>query len=128
MSDPAGDVHRCRVATDEGTVVSASVSIDDSKAALLCGIPCVTHQRGVLHLPGTSSVIGMVLVALQVCLCATCRVGAVLTEHDSCLQAAFREGWSSSLMSAYYPLLLSGSSLVVCFWAEVSRALLCSNS
>jgi hypothetical protein len=23
-------------------------------------------------------------------------------------------------MSAYYPLLLSGSSLVVCFWAEVS--------
>ncbi|XP_063238059.1 uncharacterized protein LOC134539731 isoform X2 [Bacillus rossius redtenbacheri] len=33
--------------------------------------------------------------------------------------AAFQEGWSSSLMSAYYPLLLSGSSLVVCFWAEV---------
>jgi len=29
-------------------------------------------------------------------------------------------GWSSSLMSAYYPLLLSGSSLIVCFWAEVS--------
>jgi hypothetical protein len=23
-------------------------------------------------------------------------------------------------MSAYYPLMLSGSSLVVCFWAEVS--------
>jgi hypothetical protein len=35
-------------------------------------------------------------------------------------QAAFEEGWSSSLMSAYYPLLLSGSSLVVCFWAEAS--------
>ncbi|PSN51653.1 hypothetical protein C0J52_09450 [Blattella germanica] len=33
--------------------------------------------------------------------------------------AAFEEGWSSSLMSAYYPLVLSGSSLVVCFWAEV---------
>nr|CAD7407806.1 unnamed protein product [Timema cristinae] len=33
--------------------------------------------------------------------------------------AAFQEGWSSSLMSAYYPLLLSGSSLIVCFWAEV---------
>jgi len=26
---------------------------------------------------------------------------------------------SASLMSAYYPVLLSGSSLVVCFWAEV---------
>lgn len=26
---------------------------------------------------------------------------------------------ASSLMSAYYPVLLSGSSLIVCFWAEV---------
>ncbi|XP_076352028.1 uncharacterized protein LOC143247595 [Tachypleus tridentatus] len=26
--------------------------------------------------------------------------------------------WTSSLLSAYYPVLLSGSSLVVCFWAE----------
>lgn len=27
--------------------------------------------------------------------------------------------WASSLMSAYYPVLLTGSSLIVCFWAEV---------
>lgn len=27
--------------------------------------------------------------------------------------------WTSSLLSAYYPLLLTGSSLIVCFWAEV---------
>ncbi|XP_054156459.1 uncharacterized protein LOC128954879 [Oppia nitens] len=27
--------------------------------------------------------------------------------------------WAESLMSAYYPVVLSGSSLVVCFWAEV---------
>ncbi|XP_072948266.1 uncharacterized protein [Epargyreus clarus] len=33
--------------------------------------------------------------------------------------SAFREGWTTSLLSAYYPLLLSGSSLIVCFWAEV---------
>ncbi|CAL7944380.1 unnamed protein product [Xylocopa violacea] len=32
---------------------------------------------------------------------------------------AFKEGWSRSLLSAYYPLVLSGSSLIVCFWAEV---------
>ncbi|XP_044265309.1 uncharacterized protein LOC123011759 [Tribolium madens] len=32
---------------------------------------------------------------------------------------AFEEGWSSSLMSSYYPLLMSSSSLIVCFWAEV---------
>ena len=32
--------------------------------------------------------------------------------------------WAESLMSAYYPVLLSGSSLVVCFWAEVSSLLI----
>ncbi|CAH2057055.1 unnamed protein product, partial [Iphiclides podalirius] len=33
--------------------------------------------------------------------------------------SAFQEGWATTLLSAYYPLLLSGSSLIVCFWAEV---------
>ncbi|XP_052744168.1 uncharacterized protein LOC112050265 [Bicyclus anynana] len=32
---------------------------------------------------------------------------------------AFHEGWATSLLSAYYPLMMSGSSLIVCFWAEV---------
>lgn len=27
--------------------------------------------------------------------------------------------WTESLISAYYPILMSGSSLLVCFWAEV---------
>jgi len=27
--------------------------------------------------------------------------------------------WSSSMLSAYYPVLLTGASLIVCFWAEV---------
>ena len=27
--------------------------------------------------------------------------------------------WAESLMSAYYPILMSGCGLVVCFWAEV---------
>lgn len=31
----------------------------------------------------------------------------------------FDDGWSHGIMSAYYPLLLSGSSLIVCFWAEI---------
>ncbi|KAG6439165.1 hypothetical protein O3G_MSEX000543, partial [Manduca sexta] len=37
-----------------------------------------------------------------------------------CPQSAFQDGWATSLLSAYYPLLMSGSSLIVCFWAEVS--------
>lgn len=32
--------------------------------------------------------------------------------------------WASYLRSAYYPLMLSGSSLLVCFWAEVCAKLL----
>ncbi|XP_075238592.1 uncharacterized protein LOC142334452 isoform X2 [Lycorma delicatula] len=40
--------------------------------------------------------------------------------NGSCIcEASMEYRWSSSLMSAYYPLLLSGSSLIVCFWAEV---------
>ena len=34
------------------------------------------------------------------------------------LQTAFKISLSKSLLSAYYPLILSGSSLIVCFWAE----------
>lgn len=29
-------------------------------------------------------------------------------------------GWAESLMSAYYPIVMSGCGLVVCFWAEVN--------
>ncbi|XP_032778875.2 uncharacterized protein LOC116917499 isoform X1 [Daphnia magna] len=32
---------------------------------------------------------------------------------------ATTDEWSSSLLSAYYPVLLTGASLIVCFWAEV---------
>ncbi|KAF7284501.1 uncharacterized protein LOC143196160 [Rhynchophorus ferrugineus] len=32
---------------------------------------------------------------------------------------SFEHGWSSSLLSSYYPLLMSSASLIVCFWAEV---------
>lgn len=31
--------------------------------------------------------------------------------------------WTESLISAYYPILMSGSSLLVCFWAEVCNFL-----
>ncbi|XP_063982222.1 uncharacterized protein LOC135165145 [Diachasmimorpha longicaudata] len=33
--------------------------------------------------------------------------------------AAVKEGWARTLSSTYYLLVLSGSSLVVCFWAEI---------
>ncbi|XP_066262141.1 uncharacterized protein [Euwallacea similis] len=32
---------------------------------------------------------------------------------------SFEYGWSNSLLSSYYPLLMSSASLIVCFWAEV---------
>lgn len=35
-------------------------------------------------------------------------------------QETLQPGWASYLMSAYYPLLMTCASLVVCLWAEVS--------
>ena len=32
------------------------------------------------------------------------------------------DGWSVNLFSAYYPLIISGFSIIICFWAEVSTA------
>lgn len=49
---PAGDVHRRRVATDEGPVVPAGVPRHDAEAAVLCRIPRVAHSRRVLHVAG----------------------------------------------------------------------------
>ena len=37
------------------------------------------------------------------------------------LQELMDEEWTAGLLSAYYAVLLTGSSLIVCFWAEVSR-------
>ncbi|UYV70302.1 hypothetical protein LAZ67_7002473 [Cordylochernes scorpioides] len=39
--------------------------------------------------------------------------------YFSSLDHVFRQEWASSLLSAYYPLLLTGGSLVVCLWAEM---------
>ena len=49
------------------------------------------------------------------------RISMFLSNLFLYLQSAFQEGWATSLLSAYYPLLMSGSSLIVCFWAEVSQ-------
>lgn len=63
---------------------------------------------------------------LRACKITTQKVLYFITFLASLLRGAyftspnnFKHGWSSSLVSAYYPLLMSGSSLIVCFWAEV---------
>lgn len=37
------------------------------------------------------------------------------------LKEVLQPVWASNLMSAYYPLLMTCASLVVCLWAEVSK-------
>lgn len=39
--------------------------------------------------------------------------------HDINVKEYSSNNWTAPLLSAYYPLLMSGSSLVVCFWAEL---------
>jgi len=105
VSDPAGDVHRGRVPEDEDAVFVARVQSDHPEAALPARLPRHHHPRRILHLP--------------------CCMFQILISHcplDSfavVLQSDGDGGWPRTLMSAFYPLLLSGSSLVVCFWAEV---------
>lgn len=53
------------------------------------------------------------MIYLVMCFASLIR-GAYFIFPDS-----FEQGWSSSLLSSYYPLLMSSASLIVCFWAEV---------
>ncbi|KAJ8941719.1 hypothetical protein NQ318_023315 [Aromia moschata] len=53
------------------------------------------------------------LIYFVICLASLLR-GAYFIFPES-----FEHGWSSSLLSSYYPLLMSSASLIVCFWAEV---------
>ncbi|ENN71778.1 uncharacterized protein LOC109543800 isoform X2 [Dendroctonus ponderosae] len=53
------------------------------------------------------------LIYLVICFASLLR-GAYFIFPES-----FQYGWSSSLLSSYYPLLMSSASLIVCFWAEV---------
>ncbi|KAL1497504.1 hypothetical protein ABEB36_008454 [Hypothenemus hampei] len=53
------------------------------------------------------------MIYLVICLASLLR-GAYFIFPES-----FKYGWSSSLLSSYYPLLMSSASLIVCFWAEV---------
>lgn len=49
----------------------------------------------------------------------------VLTKKSTfLLQEVLQPVWASNLMSAYYPLLMTCASLVVCLWAEVSTTLI----
>lgn len=41
-------------------------------------------------------------------------------------KAVLQPGWASNLVSAYYPLLMTCASLVVCLWAEVSISRKCN--
>lgn len=74
------------------------------------------------------------LLYFVVCLASTLR-GAYFTKPVSLkndilkllnnifLQLELQPKWAAMLMSAYYPLLMTCSSLVVCYWAEVSLIL-----
>lgn len=65
---------------------------------------------------------------LKACRITTQKFLYILVFLASLLRAAYftqpesvQPSWAYYLMSAYYPLLMTCASLVVCFWAEVSR-------
>eukprot|EP00794_Sanderia_malayensis_P016181 gene16181-17807_t len=36
-----------------------------------------------------------------------------------CIQEYIPEAWKNSLLSSYYPFIISGYSIIICFWAEI---------
>lgn len=87
--------------------------------ALVCMIQLIMCVVAEYHKMKTPSVLRACRVTTQKLLYFLVFLAAVIRGAYFTSPTGFTEGWSSSLMSAYYPLLLSGSSLIVCLWAEV---------
>ncbi|BET00371.1 RINGv [Nesidiocoris tenuis] len=106
----------CRLANTSYFVAFATIFFG---VALTCFVQLVMSIIAEWNRLKSPSLAGACRITMQkllyfVVFLATIIKGAYFTSPG-----AFEEGWYRSLTSAYYPLLLSGSSLIVCFWAEV---------
>lgn len=102
---PAADLYYCRVPAPKAAVYSASMPPDDAKAAVFLCIHCIASARSLLYHSRKSNILK-----------------TFESDFDSlCLlfQEISQPLWATTLMSAYYPLLMTCASLVVCLWAEV---------
>ncbi|XP_077282905.1 uncharacterized protein LOC143908926 [Arctopsyche grandis] len=104
-----------------------------------CNGPNLPYHRGIGGVfLGVALVCGMQLLAcvaadyrrqkrpkiLRACRVTTQKLLYLVVFFAALIRAAYfsapyKETWSSTLLSAYYPLLMSGASLIVCFWAEI---------
>nr|XP_023022572.1 uncharacterized protein LOC111510851 [Leptinotarsa decemlineata] len=79
-------------------------------------IICITSEYVRLKAPSlvrACKVTNQKLIYLVICIASMIR-GAYFIFPES-----LEYDWSSSLLSAYYPLLMSSASLIICYWAEV---------
>lgn len=107
-------LHCGRMAAHESPIFIESMPNHHTKSAVLCCFPGSHDQRGILHCSSKSAFgLPSPLFIIAKFLCEKVKWMCLF------LQTAMVQGWSSSLLSAYYPLLLTGASLIVCFWAEV---------
>ncbi|XP_060536212.1 uncharacterized protein LOC132708106 [Cylas formicarius] len=87
--------------------------------ALICAIQlimCIISEYQRMKAPSllrACKITTQKMIYLVICLAGLIR-GAYFIFPES-----FEYGWSNSLLSSYYPLLMSSASLIVCFWAEV---------
>ncbi|XP_044744663.1 uncharacterized protein LOC123306635 [Coccinella septempunctata] len=87
--------------------------------ALVCAIQLIMCILSEYHRLKTPTLLKACRVTTQkciylvICLASLIR-GAYFMSPDS-----FKYNWSTSLLSSYYPLLMSSASLIVCFWAEI---------
>ncbi|XP_014260105.1 uncharacterized protein LOC106672862 [Cimex lectularius] len=106
----------CRLTNTSYFVIFATVFFI---VALVCLVQLIMSIIAEWNRLKTPSVLRACRITTQKLLYFVVFLAAVIRGAYFTSPKAFEEGWYRGLMSAYYPLLLSGSSLIVCFWAEI---------
>ncbi|XP_076360124.1 uncharacterized protein LOC143252215 isoform X4 [Tachypleus tridentatus] len=81
-----------------------------------CELLCVKSEYGRMKSPSmlkACQITTQKALYILICIATSIRGFYFSSPENAALQ------WTSSLLSAYYPILITGSSLIVCFWAEV---------
>lgn len=87
--------------------------------ALVSFIQLILCIRSEFHRMKNSSFLGACRVTTQKAIYMVILLASIIRGIYFSYQGKETPDWAQNLLSAYYPILLTGSSLVVCFWAEV---------
>lgn len=119
-----------RISTTKAAIIVEGAAIDNTEITVFCCIHSGTITWCLLHNTSKCTAVITTKYVMRLCACALLRKINYVCDciWFYCLQEALQPDWASILISAYYPLLLTCSSLVVCLWAEVRHLIYCRNA